>query len=156
MVAEDHRFFLHKGVDHVAILRAVVCNLKGRREGGSTLEQQVVRVLTGDYRLKVGRKLREMALATRIGEQLSKEQLLRLYLEIAYFGKDAIGVAAIAKKLGFDPAGMSSDEAAQVAACIKYPYASGESEQRAERRVKRVERIMKRHRGVENARSAPE
>lgn len=144
VAAEDHRFWLHKGVDHVAIVRAAACCLKGRREGASTIEQQIVRVITGDYNLTIRRKFKEMALAVRLRELMGKKALLHLYLEIAYFGKDAEGIEALAKKLGFEVDGTSFEEAATVAACLKYPVATGEVAHTTRRRARRIEHILSR------------
>lgn len=66
IVAEDNRFYNHPGYDVVGICRAIykdVC--KGKREGASTIEQQLVRVLTGDYRFSVRRKIKEIYLAAQ-------------------------------------------------------------------------------------------
>ncbi|MGA4285271.1 biosynthetic peptidoglycan transglycosylase [Ralstonia nicotianae] len=144
IVAEDHRFLMHKGVDHVAFLRATASCLRGRRQGGSTIEQQLVRVISGDYRLTLWRKIKEMALAVRVCDILSKENLLRLYLEIAYFGSDADGVKALTKRLGFEINSISLEQAAQIAACLKYPLGKNEEAHAATRRARRVKHIIAR------------
>lgn len=101
IAAEDQRFYQHKGVDLVAISRAVVTNLqnfvKGRRMvGGSTITQQVAKnFLVGDAR-RLERKIREAIIAMRMEEAFRKDQILELYLNEIYLGVGSYGVAAAA------------------------------------------------------------
>ena len=61
VVAEDHRFYSHSGYDVIGICRAFYKNVfRGKREGASTIEQQLVRVLTEDYRYSFRRKINEI------------------------------------------------------------------------------------------------
>src|SRR5258705_13438696 len=72
--AEDKRFYQHKGVDERSLIRAFIGNLaqSGRPQGGSTITQQVVKnVLVGED-VTYERKIREMRLAARLGQQVSK------------------------------------------------------------------------------------
>jgi penicillin-binding protein 1C len=84
LAAEDRRFFLHPGVDPVALLRAVWHNLRARRmvEGGSTLTQQTAKILI-DRPRSVRGKLREVVLALRLEHRLGKREILALYLSVA-------------------------------------------------------------------------
>lgn len=144
IVAEDHRFWMHKGVDHVAFLRASISCIKGHRQGGSTIEQQLVRVVSGDYRITLRRKIKELSLATRVSAVLGKEDLVHLYLHVAYLGSGAEGVIALAHRLGFDVNDVSFYEAAQIAACLKYPLGATETPIAVMRRARRVEYIVAR------------
>ena len=86
--AEDKDFFNHSGIDLWGMFRGTVINfLQGKRmTGGSTITQQVVKnMLTGDER-SIDRKVREAVLAMRIENQLSKEQILELYMNEIYLG----------------------------------------------------------------------
>src|SRR5690606_20512217 len=85
--AEDHRHRLHPGFDVIAIARAVWRRLsRGSCEGASTIEQQIVRVVTGRYERTYRRKLREIALAILVANSFPKAILPAIYLRIAYYG----------------------------------------------------------------------
>ena len=119
---EDHRFFSHGGFDLVAIGRAVYRNLVfNKREGASTIEQQVVRVLTGNYQRTLRRKAREIFLATLVGDIVSKQDLPGLYLDIAYYGWRMNGFHQACLRLRLNPRNLSLSEAASLVARLKYP-----------------------------------
>jgi hypothetical protein len=85
--AEDRRFRLHAGIDPLAVVRAAWRTAtSGRREGGSTIEQQLVRTLTGRRERTLRRKLLEMGLAAVICRWFTKDMLASIYLHVAYFG----------------------------------------------------------------------
>jgi penicillin-binding protein 1A len=94
--AEDDRFFEHPGVDYQGLIRAVLHTLQtgGRGQGGSTITMQVARnfFLTPEKSYK--RKLLEIFLALQIERELTKKDILALYLNKIYLGKRAYGVAA--------------------------------------------------------------
>lgn len=98
--AEDSNFFQHNGIDLNSIFRAVWSNLvRGRyAQGGSTITQQVARALLLESKKKViTRKLREMVLAYRMENELSKEEILALYLSEIYLGHGSYGIGAAAR-----------------------------------------------------------
>ena len=102
--AEDQNFFIHRGVDPLAIARAGVTDLlnygQGRRPvGASTITQQVAKniLLGSSSEVSLARKAREAILAIRLEETLSKERILELYLNEIYLGMQAYGVAAAAQ-----------------------------------------------------------
>src|SRR5581483_5954954 len=82
VAVEDRRFFYHPGVDPIGLGRAIVRDIRsrGRVEGGSTLTQQLARTLFLSNVRSYGRKAKEAALAILIEAQLSKSQILELYL----------------------------------------------------------------------------
>ncbi len=99
LATEDRRFYQHPGVDIRGILRAVV-NLvaKGTKEqGGSTITMQVARNFFLTRNKTYSRKLNEILLALKIEQELTKDEILELYLNKIYFGKRAYGVAAAAE-----------------------------------------------------------
>jgi penicillin-binding protein 1A len=101
LAAEDHNFFSHGGVDVGGVSRAMfkdVFNaLQGRRpEGGSTITQQVAKNISLTNRVSVGRKLKEVLLATRLEETLTKPQILELYMNEIWLGYRSYGVGAAA------------------------------------------------------------
>ena len=92
---EDRRFYQHRGVDYQGIVRSVVSNLIARDlvQGGSTITQQLARVVFLNQERSVRRKVREALLAQKIERELSKDQVLERYLNLVYLGSDAYGVA---------------------------------------------------------------
>jgi penicillin-binding protein 1A len=99
VAAEDAKFFQHKGVDYVAIARAIVKDVVsvGYAQGASTITQQTVKSLFLTSEKSIARKLKEMILAYRIEKKLSKEEILYLYLNQIYLGDGAYGVEAAAQ-----------------------------------------------------------
>src|SRR5205085_2685026 len=98
VAAEDRRFFAHRGVDPAGILRAIVTNYVkgGVRQGGSTITQQIVKnLLVGKERSYI-RKMREAVLAMRLERELTKKELLELYINYVYLGSGNYGVEAAA------------------------------------------------------------
>lgn len=98
--AEDKNFYIHGGYDAVGIASAVVDAVKSRGRnvrGASTITQQVMKnfLLSGDRQME--RKIKEIILATRIEETLSKDQILELYLNEIFLGQNSYGVAAAAQ-----------------------------------------------------------
>ena len=127
IAAEDKDFFTHFGIDLKAIARASLQNvprlIRGQRPiGASTITQQVAKNFLLSSELSLDRKIREVLLALRIENTLSKEQILDLYLNEIYLGKGAYGIAAAAmiyfdKSLGE----LTIAEAALLAALPKAP-----------------------------------
>src|SRR5256886_14827300 len=99
IATEDRRFYSHWGVDPVGIARAVYQNYRRGRivEGGSTITQQLTKVLflTPDKSLE--RKLKEAVLALELERRYSKTRILEMYLNQVYFGHGAYGVEAAAR-----------------------------------------------------------
>ncbi|MBW9275916.1 MAG: transglycosylase domain-containing protein, partial [Candidatus Thiodiazotropha sp. (ex. Lucinisca nassula)] len=98
LAAEDDRFFQHPGVDYQGILRAALqLLLTGeRRQGGSTITMQVARNFFLSSKKTYTRKLNEIFLALKIERMLSKEEILKLYLNKIYLGHRSYGVGAAA------------------------------------------------------------
>jgi penicillin-binding protein 1A len=99
IAAEDDRFFEHHGVDYQGLLRAAwQLVLTGRkRQGGSTITMQVARNFFLSREKTYVRKLSEIFLALRIEQELSKQEILELYLNKIYLGHRAYGVGAAAQ-----------------------------------------------------------
>ncbi len=96
VATEDRRFYLHRGVDPIAIFRAVGRNVKGKglQEGGSTLTQQLTRQLFLTNERSLQRKVKEILLAMQMEQELSKQEILELYMNYVYFGQGAYGIDA--------------------------------------------------------------
>ncbi|WP_026735526.1 transglycosylase domain-containing protein [Fischerella sp. PCC 9605] len=95
IASEDRRFNQHQGIDTQGIVRAVWNNLRSQNvvEGGSTITQQLARILFLKQERTVLRKLKEARLAQKIEENLSKNEILERYLNLVYLGSGAYGVA---------------------------------------------------------------
>ncbi len=106
LAAEDAGFYEHEGLNYLGIARALVVNLKsGRtRQGGSTITQQVVKNLLLDPERTYKRKLREALLSRRIEQELTKDDILELYLNHIYFGHGRYGIEEAARDLFGKPA----------------------------------------------------
>src|SRR3954466_10770048 len=98
VAAEDERFFAHRGVDPLAVVRAFWRDVSGAHlQGGSRITQQYVKnVYTGNGPPAL-RKLRETSLAVRLEQHLSKDAILTRYLNTLYLGNGAAGVQAASK-----------------------------------------------------------
>ncbi len=95
---EDERFYSHSGVDVKSTLKATfkyVFNQSTSR-GGSTITQQLVKNLTGDSAKNVSRKLREMVNAIKLEKELSKDEILELYLNSIYLSRNCYGINSAA------------------------------------------------------------
>jgi 1A family penicillin-binding protein len=126
IAVEDHRFFKHPGVDPIALGRAMVRNIRepGTVEGGSTLTQQLARTLFLSNSKTYGRKIREAGLALMIDAQLSKEQVLELYLNRIYLSAGVYGVETMSRHLFDKPARqLSLAESALIAGLARAPSA---------------------------------
>ena len=119
---EDHRFFGHGGIDLIAVCRAVWRGVVFRRpEGASTIEMQVVRVVSGRYERTLARKVKEMALATLVTRAIPKEALPAIYLRLGYFGWRMNGFSAACRRIGRCPESLTPTDTARLVARLKYP-----------------------------------
>ena len=119
---EDHRHGLHPGFDSIAICRAVWRRLTSvSREGASTIEQQLVRTITGRYERTLRRKLTEIILAILVDASFDKRVLPAVYLSIAYYGWRMNGYRQACRRLGFRPHSLTLDQAAALVSRLKYP-----------------------------------
>lgn len=125
LAIEDDRFYDHGGVDYLGILRAAIHNLtNSSKQGASTITQQVARnfFLSSEQTLK--RKLYEALLAWKIEENLSKDQILEVYMNQIYLGQRAYGFSSAAQiYFGKKLSNLSIAEAAMLAGLPKAPSA---------------------------------
>lgn len=139
VIAEDRRFRQHKGIDWWGVARALWLYVARRRvSGASTIEQQLVRTLRKRYEVTLGRKLSEMLIAAVVSRAVSKADIAKVYLRVAYFGWRATGVDQAAQRLGISIDSITWQEAATVASLLKYPmprYPSAAYTSRLSRRV---------------------
>lgn len=125
VAVEDHRFYTHLGVDPIALGRAVMRNVRSDSvQGGSTLTQQLARTLFLSNQKTYGRKIREAMLALIIDSELSKDQVLELYLNRIYLSAGVYGVETMSRMLFAKPAkNVSLAEAALIAGLARAPSA---------------------------------
>ncbi len=126
VATEDSRFWTHKGIDYLAIGRALIKDTVALRikEGGSTITQQLTKVIFLSPEKTLQRKLREFVLAYRIEKNLSKEEILELYFNRIYLGHGAYGVEMAARTyFGKSISDINLSEAALIAGIIKAPTA---------------------------------
>jgi penicillin-binding protein 1A len=99
LATEDEHFFAHWGINPRGILRAALSNLRHGRvvEGGSTITQQLAKVLFFTQEKTMARKIRELLLALQLERNYSKEEIFALYLNQIYFGHGAYGVESAAR-----------------------------------------------------------
>src|SRR5450830_887 len=122
---EDDRFYEHGGVDYLGITRAALHNLAGgAKQGASTITQQVARncFLTSEQTFK--RKIYEVLLAWKIEQNLTKDQILEVYMNQIYLGQRAYGFASAAQiYFGKDIKDLTIAQAAMLAGLPKAPSA---------------------------------
>jgi penicillin-binding protein 1A len=140
LATEDRRFYSHYGIDFRGLARAMVANYEAGRfvQGGSTLTQQLAKNLFLTSDRTIDRKIREMSLAFWLEANLTKEDILTLYLNRIYLGSGNYGVEAASKfYFGKSVRDINVAEAAVLAALPQAPsrYAPTNSLERAHRRA---------------------
>ena len=126
LAAEDQRFFHHPGIDPIAISRAAIHNLVRLRvaEGGSTITQQVAKLLLGSQKRTIAQKAREAVVAVRLERQMTKREILALYLNLAPYGNNIHGIARASRVyFGVRPEDLTVAQAAYLAALPQRPGA---------------------------------
>ena len=124
IATEDRKFFSHYGFDIFGIARAFIANIKAGRivQGGSTITQQLAKLIFLNSDKTIKRKIQELLLAIKIEKIFSKEQILTLYLNRAYFGAGNYGIAS-ASNYYFNKniSDISLNQAAMLAGLLKSP-----------------------------------
>ena len=113
LAIEDANFYGHQGVDLKATARALIENVDagGISQGGSTITQQLIKNLVLTPEQTVERKMQEAALAVRLEDQLTKDEIYEVYLNTVFFGSTAYGIKAAAEVyFGLDLANKTPDE----------------------------------------------
>ena len=126
LAAEDRRFFHHPGIDPIAIARATLHNARAMRvvEGGSTITQQVAKLLLRPTNRGLKQKAREAILALRLEHRLTKNEILALYLNRAPYGNRIDGIARASRAyFGVAPEQLTPAQAAFLASLPQRPSA---------------------------------
>lgn len=124
LATEDRRFYDHWGIDVTAIARAALANVVAGRvvQGGSTITQQLAKMLFLESDRTLWRKAQEVMLALYLEMRFTKDEILTMYLNRAYFGAGAFGVDAASRRYFSKPAhDVTLTEAAVLAGLLKAP-----------------------------------
>ncbi|MEC8298976.1 MAG: PBP1A family penicillin-binding protein [Pseudomonadota bacterium] len=144
---EDKRFFEHRGIDLVTLLNGswqLIRNKGAIRSGASTITMQLVKNISGQTEIRFIRKFKEMLLALKIETELSKEEILELYLNIIPFGKHSFGVQAASNTYyGKDLSELNLAQMAMLAGIPQAPEA-GNPINGPERAKRRRDLVLKR------------
>ncbi|MDR0678182.1 MAG: transglycosylase domain-containing protein, partial [Holosporaceae bacterium] len=139
IATEDKRFYRHRGVDFLGIVRAMWINIINGRivQGGSTLTQQLAKNLFLSQSKSIKRKIQELILALWLEKKFSKRQILSIYLNRVYFGGGAYGIDAAAYRFfGKKARQLTLYESAKLVGALKSPatyspfYSAGRSDDR--------------------------
>ena len=122
LAAEDSNYYQHEGVDFVAILSAVVDNLRGVTRGGSTITSQVAKQSFVGDEISIRRKVAEAVVAAELERRYSKDQILEYYINSIYWGSGAYGLqSASSEYFSKDVSELTLDEAATLVVIIRSP-----------------------------------
>lgn len=124
LAAEDKRFYQHEGIDYPAMVRQLLTNYREGRiaGGGSTLTMQLAKRVYTSPKKTIARKIEDMALASKMEEKLTKNQILELYLNQVYYGSGAFGIKAAADVYFGKPLDhLTHAEAALLARLVRRP-----------------------------------
>jgi penicillin-binding protein 1A len=147
LATEDRNFYHHRGVNPVAVLRALVVNIRSGavRQGGSTITQQLAKNIFLTPERTVKRKVQEMLLSVQLEMAYTKDEILALYLNNVYFGAGTYGLRAAAERY-FEkaPSELTVGEAAMLAGLLKAPsrYSPTASPEAARDRARTVLEVM--------------
>lgn len=124
LAAEDDAFYEHPGINHRAVMRATVANLRAGdvEQGGSTLTQQLVKNVYLDPARTLRRKLTEAWYSLELEDRLTKDEILERYLNEAYFGNGTYGIAAAAELyFSVTAAELEAQQAAMLVGILRAP-----------------------------------
>ncbi|MDR1581365.1 MAG: PBP1A family penicillin-binding protein [Synergistaceae bacterium] len=124
LAAEDSEFYEHRGIRIKAIIRAALNDLRkgAAMQGGSTITQQVARLMFLNRERTLKRKASEAILAIKMEKKYTKDQILEMYMNMAYFGQRAYGITAAAQNyFAKDATKLSLSEASMLAGLLPAP-----------------------------------
>jgi penicillin-binding protein 1A len=147
IATEDRRFYHHFGIDPVGLVRAALSDLRAGQivQGGSTITQQLAKILFLSPERNLARKIRETLLALWLEHRFAKDQILEIYLNRVYLGAGTYGVDAAAHRyFGKSAAKLNLFESAVVAGLLKAPtrFSPARDRDKAAARASRVLAIM--------------
>ncbi|HET7409826.1 MAG TPA: biosynthetic peptidoglycan transglycosylase, partial [Paracoccaceae bacterium] len=147
LAAEDKRFYMHPGLDPQGIARALMVNIRAGRivQGGSTITQQVAKLLYLNAERTIERKLKEVPIALALELKYTKEEILSVYMNRVYLGAGTHGFEAAAQRyFGKSARVVSPAEAAMLAGLLRAPsrYAPTNDLAQAQGRASVIVRLM--------------
>ncbi|MCH5156908.1 MAG: transglycosylase domain-containing protein [Clostridiales bacterium] len=147
VAVEDKRFFNHEGIDYKRVAGALLNNLKSHsyKEGASTISQQLIKNTHLDNNKNIKRKINEMLLARELENRYSKKEILEMYVNTIYFGRNAYGIET-ASNTYFNKSAtdLTVSESAVLAGMIKAPntYAPDKNAEKCTSRRNLVLKLM--------------
>lgn len=126
IAVEDSRFWSHKGLDYIGIARALIIDIMhvSAKQGGSTITQQLAKIMFLSPEKTIKRKVKEAHLAIKLEKELTKKEILELYLNKVYFGHGAYGIEMACRLyFGKSVTQINLPEAALLVGLIKAPNA---------------------------------
>ncbi|MDR1550569.1 MAG: transglycosylase domain-containing protein [Hungatella sp.] len=122
--SEDKRFYYHFGFDPIATARAMANNIIAGSfvQGGSTITQQLAKNMYFSFEKKYERKVAELFVAVQLERELTKDEILELYCNIAYYGEGCYGLKQAARHYyGVEPLELTNDQIKALVWTIKSP-----------------------------------
>jgi len=122
--SEDRRFYYHLGFDPISTTRAMVNNIMAGRfeQGGSTITQQLAKNMYFSFEKNYERKVAELFVAFQLEKELTKDEILELYCNIAYYGEGCYGLKQAAEHYyGVDPLELSEVQIVALVWTLKSP-----------------------------------
>lgn len=140
---EDHRFYNHRGVDFIALTRAVLQNARSMEfsQGGSTITQQLAKNLFFTNEKKIARKVAELFIVYQLEDKYAKDVILELYINTVYYGDGYYCIKDAAEGyFGCEPADMTDYECTMLAGIPNAPsvYAPTKNSDLAQKRQEHV------------------
>lgn len=151
LIAEDDRFYRHRGVDWGQLRRAARYNIQRGRmvRGASTISQQVARNLFLSPTRRPARKLKEILYARHLERTLGKDRILEIYLNIVEWGEGVFGAEAASRAyFGRSASDLTPEQAVELAAALPSPYERNPAVPPSERMLKLREVYMERLRNT--------
>ena len=147
VAVEDKRFFNHSGIDYKRVAGALLNNLKSGsyKEGASTISQQLIKNTHLDNNKNLKRKINEMLLARELEDHYSKKEILEMYVNTIYFGRNAYGIETAANTyFNKSATELTVSESAVLAGMIKAPnnYAPDKNAEKCKSRRNLVLKLM--------------
>ncbi|MDR2526953.1 MAG: transglycosylase domain-containing protein, partial [Rickettsiales bacterium] len=148
IATEDRRFFKHHGFNYFSIIRALFVNLRAGyiKQGGSTITQQLAKFILRNNKKTIKRKIQELLLSFQLENKLTKEEILVLYFNKAYFGAGKYGIKSASQfYFGKSVADLNLEEGAMLVGLLKAPsrYTPQNNPELSAQRTKQVILNMK-------------
>ena len=147
IAVEDHRFYNHKGIDLISTTKAIFINIKNKEltTGGSSITQQLAKNMYFSLEKKFSRKIAEIFVVSYLEENLTKDEILELYLNTIYYGNGYYGINNAS--LGYfdkNANDLTLDEATILAGLPNAPsaYSLDKNKELAKKRQKQVLNAM--------------